>query len=395
MTLVSLAAKNVLRNKFRAVLTVVGVAVAVLTFMMLRTIITAWTAGADYAAKDRVVTRNKITFVMPLPKRYVDQVRSTPHVKTVTYSNWFGGKDPKHDREFFAAFAVDHTTYFVVYDDIAVPKDQLDVFSHDPQGAIVGDLLAKKMGWKVGDKVTLTSGIYAREGDWEFHIDGIYTSKSKAIDRSSFMFRWDYLANDPNVLRRQQGQDANVGWIVSRVDDPKASADVSVALDKVFAEQEIQTESQDEHAFNASFLASFSAVLSAIDIISIVILAIMALILGNTIAMGVRERTNEYGVLRAIGFSGGHLAGFVLGESALLAGAGGALGIAVAYPFINLGMGKWLEENMGNFFPNFSVEPKVTTSAIVASIILGVGAAAIPAYRASTLKVVDALRRVA
>jgi putative ABC transport system permease protein len=395
MNLASVAAKNVLRNKFRAVLTVMGVAVAVLTFMMLRTVISAWTAGAEYAAKDRVVTRNKVTFVMPLPKRYVDQVRSAPHIKLTTYSNWFGGKDPKHDREFFAAFAVDHTTYFQVYDDILVPKDQLDTFNHDPQGAIVGDQLAKKLGWKLGDKVFLASGIYPREGDWEFHIDGIYTSKSKAIDRNSFMFRWDYLANDPVAARRSLGRDSTVGWIVSRVDDPKSSADVSVALDKLFDDQEIQTESQDEHAFNQSFLASFSAVLTAIDIISIVILAIMALILGNTIAMGVRERTNEYGVLRAIGFTGGHLVVFILGESVLLALAGGALGILLAYPFINNGMGKWLEENMGNFFPNFSIEPNVTTSAILASILLGVGAAAIPAYRASKLKVVDALRRVA
>src|SRR5262249_50097455 len=152
----------------------------------------------------------KITFVMPLPKRYVDQVRNAPHIKTATFANWFGGKDPKHDREFFGCFAVDHTNYFQVYDDVLVPPDQLDTFNHDPQGAIVGDVLAKKLGWKLGDKVTLQSGIYPREGDWEFHIVGIYTSKSKAIDRSSFMFRWDYLANDPNVQKRRSGQDANV-----------------------------------------------------------------------------------------------------------------------------------------------------------------------------------------
>ena len=391
MTLTSLAARNILRNKFRAVLTIFGVAVAVLTFMMLRTVISAWMVGADFAAKDRIVTRNKITFVMPLPRRYVDKVRATPHVKTATYSNWFGGKDPKHDKEFFGAFAVDQSTYFQVYDDILVPKDQLDVFMHDVQGAIVGEVLAKKMGWKVGDSVTLTSGIYARDGDWPFHIVGIYTAKSKAIDKSTFVFRWDYLTNDPKALARQDG----VGWIVSRTDDPAHAADLSVALDKAFDDEDTQTESQDEHAFNASFLASFSAVLGAINIISIVILVIMMLVLGNTIAMGVRERTNEYGVLKAIGFSGGHIAGFIIGEAALIALIGGGVGVALAYPFIDLGMGKWLEENIGQFFPYFQVDPTATAMALAASLVLGIVAAALPAYRASKLNVVDALQRVA
>jgi putative ABC transport system permease protein len=388
----TVAVKNVLRNRFRAALTVAGVAVAIITFMILRTLVYAWTSGADYAARDRVVTRNKITFVMPLPKRYLDQVRAAQHVKLATCADWFGAKDPKHDREFFGQFAVDRDTYFLVYDDMAVPPDQLAAWKADKQGAIIGDVLAKKMGWKIGDKVILSSGIYPREGDWEFHIDGIYEAKAKSVDRSSFIFDRKLLADEPSLAGRVDG---NVGWITSRVDDPKAAADVGVALDKVFDDQEIQTLSQDEHAFNASFLASISAVLTAVDIISVVILIIMMLILGNTIAMGVRERTNEYGVLKALGFSGGHIAGFIVGESIVISVIGGVLGLALSYPFIQNVLGRYLEENMGTFFPYFNIDPRTTVMALGLAVLLGGIAAAWPAYRASQLKVVDALRRVA
>jgi len=390
VNLASLAGRNILRNKFRAALTVLGVAVAVLTFMLLRTIVYAWTSAADFASKDRVVTRHKITFVQTLPKRYIDDVRNAPHVKVATYANWFGGKDEKHDKEFFGAFGVDPTTYFVVYDDVAVTKEAMDSFLHDPQAAIVGDVLAKKMGWKVGDKVVLTSGIYPRQGDWDFHIVGIYEAKARSVDRSTFLFRWDYLNDSLPQARKDQ-----IGWIVSRVDQPSQSAQIGVALDKIFDEKDTQTLSQDEHSFNASFLAMFSAVLTAVDIISIVILLIMMLVLGNTIAMGVRERTNEYGVLKALGFTGGHIAWFIVGESMLIAVVGGALGVAISYPFVQEGMGRWIEENMGAYFPYFRINPVTTAVAGALALVLGVVAAAIPAYRASQLRVVDALRRVA
>jgi putative ABC transport system permease protein len=163
----------------------------------------------------------------------------------------------------------------------------------------------------------------------------------------------------------------------------------------MFDDRDTQTRSQDERSFNASFLAMFSAILKAMDIVSAVILVIMTLILGNTIAMGVRERTNEYGVLRAIGFLPGHVALWVVAESMVLGVLGGVLGVGLAWPFINLLMGRFIEENMGSFFPNFTLVPENMILALVLSAILGGAAAAIPAWRASQLRVVDAVRRVA
>jgi putative ABC transport system permease protein len=388
MTLTGLALRNLGRNKFRVVLTALGVAIAIVAFLLLRTVIWAWASGAEWSAKDRVVTRHKVTFVMSLPKRYVEDVRNAPHVKAVTWANWFGAKDPKHDREFFATLAVDPASYFTVYDEMKVPPDQMETFLHDKQGAIVGDVLARKLGWKVGDKVILQSGIYP--GDWQMNIDGIYEATARSVDRSTMVFHWDYMNDGLPPERRD-----NVGWIVSRVDTPGQVADIGVGLDKIFEDRDTPTLSQDERSFNASFLAMFSSILKAMDIMSAVILVIMMLILGNTIAMGVRERTNEYGVLRAIGFLPRHITIWIVGESLALGLLGGVWGLLLAWPIINLGFSRFVEENMGGFFPYFRLETANMVLGLSLAALLGVGASMIPAWRASKIRVVDAVRRVA
>lgn len=163
----------------------------------------------------------------------------------------------------------------------------------------------------------------------------------------------------------------------------------------MFEDHDVQTLSQDERSFNQWFLAAYSAVLRALDLVSIVILAIMLLVLGNTIAMGVRERTHEYGVLKAIGFRPGHIAAFVLGEATLVSLAGGGLGLALSYPIVQKGLGGLLRSQMPQFFPGFRIPSVVIAAAIVFAVLLGLLAAAIPAVRASRLKVTDALRRTA
>ncbi len=388
MTLPGLALRNLARNRFRVLLTAAGVAISILAFLLLRTVIWSMASGAEWAAKNRIVTRNKVTFVLPMPKRYVEDVRAAPHVTAVTWANWFGGKDPRHESEFFGTLAVDSATYFDVYNEMKVPDADMDTWMHDRQGAIVGNVLAKKLGWKLGDRVVLQSGIYA--GDWQFTIDGIYTPTAKSVDQSTFVFHWDYL-NDTLPARSRD----SVGWIISRVDDASRIADLGVLLDKGFEERETPTLSQDERSFNTSFLAMFSAVLQAMNVVSAVILVIMTLILGNTIAMGVRERTNEYGVLRAIGFLPGHIALWIVGESLATGILGGALGLAIAWPFINFGVSRFVEENMGSIFPYFRLEAGNAAVALALAALLGIVAASIPAFRASKLKVVDALRRVA
>ncbi len=388
MNLAGLAIRNLARNRFRAALTVLAVAIAIVAFLLLRTVLWAWTAGSEYAARDRVVTRHKVTFVMSLPMRYVDEVRRAPHVRAATWADWFGGKDPKHDTEFFSTLAVDPATYFAVFDEMRVPPDALETFQHDRQGAIVGDVLARKLGWRVGDLMTLRSGSVS--GDLELRIDGIYTATARSVDRSTVVFHWEYMNDSVPAMRRD-----TVGWIVSRVDQPSRAAEVGLEIDRLFDDRETQTLSQDEHSFNASMLGMFSAILKALDVISGVILCILTLVLGNTIAMGARERTSEYGVLRAIGFRPGHIVLWVVTESFVMGALGGAIGGAIGWPFINLFIGRIVEETMGAFLPYFRLAPETAALGVGIAATLGAAAAAVPAWRAARVRVVDAVRRVA
>jgi putative ABC transport system permease protein len=388
VNLVSVAARNVLRNKFRTSLTILGGAVAILAFVLLRTVLHAWEVGVDFAAKDRLATRHKVSMVIPLPKRYIEDIRTNvPGIKTATYANWFGGKWPRDPNMFFANMAWEDN-FLDAYPEVKVDQAALAKYQQDKKGAILGDAIAKKLGLSVGDKFTLTGTIYP--GDWEFVLDAIYTvPEQSAVDRSSMYFHWDYL--NETVSERQKNY---IGWIITRVDDPSKSAQISAAIDRLFDEKDTQTATMSERAMNNSFMATLSAVLRALDIVSVIILLIMMMILGNTIAMGVRERTTEYGVLRALGFMPGHIRVFILGEAVTTSLLAGLFGLVLAYPIVQLGMGKWLEENMGAFFPFFRINPLTVLVAIGVSIVLGAIAAIIPAMRASHLSVVDSLRRI-
>jgi putative ABC transport system permease protein len=387
MTIGGIGIRNIWRNKTRTSLTVLGGAVAVLAFILLRTVLWAWNVGVEYSAKDRLATRHKVSLIMPVPKRYVDDIRQLPGIKQTTWANWFGGKDPRRPDEFFGTLAVDPDSFFDVYAEMSVPPADKERWREDRRGAIVGDVLARKLGVKVGDKVTLQGTIFP--GDWEFNVDGIYVATQKSVDRSQLLFHWAYL-ND-SLPERQRNL---VGWIISRIDDPSQSANLSMAVDKLFDEKDIQTTTMSERSMNNSFMAAFSAILTALNIVSVIILLIMMLILGNTIAMGVRERTREYGVLRALGFSPKHVATFVIGEALAIGVLAGALGCALSYPIVQLGMGRWLEENMGAFFPYFRVSVETALVAAFLSVLLGAVSAIIPAMQASKLTIIDALRRV-
>jgi putative ABC transport system permease protein len=324
---------------------------------------------------------------MPVPKRYVDNIRQIPGIKQTTWANWFGGKDPRRPDEFFSTLAVDPESFFEVYPEMSVKPADKAAWQADRRGAIVGDVLARKLGVKVGDKLTLQGTIFP--GDWEFNIDGIYEATQKSVDKSQLLFHWAYL-NESMPERRKD----LVGWIISRIDNPSQSADLTMAVDKMFDEKDVQTTTMSERSMNNSFMAAFSAILTALNIVSVIILLIMMLILGNTIAMGVRERTREYGVLRALGFSPKHVATFVIGEALTIGVLAGALGCALSYPVVQLGMGRWLEENMGAFFPYFRVSLETAGVAALLSVLLGAVSAIIPAMQASRLTIIDALRRV-
>jgi putative ABC transport system permease protein len=388
MKLFLIAARNLLRNRLRTFLTVLGAAVAILAFVSLRTVLTAWSAAAEHSAKDRIGTRHKVSFTMPLPKRYAEEIRAIPGVKTASYMNWFGGKNPKKPDEFFATIAVETATGFEVFDEMVVPPEQLKAWKEDRKGAVIGDVLAKSLGVKVGDRIVLQGSIYP--GDWEFNISGIYTATRKSVDRSSFIFHWDYLNESLPEPRRDQ-----ISWVTARIDDGSRSAEISRAIDTMFDARDVQTTTMSERAMNLSFLGMLDTLLKALGVISMIIMLIMMMIIGNTIAMGVRERTREYGVLQAVGFRPAHIRLFVIGEALALGLVAAAVGLGISYPIVELGLGRALEENMGAWFPYFRIEATTYALAIGLGVGLAVAASIIPAVRAGRLSVSDALRRVA
>jgi putative ABC transport system permease protein len=387
MNIATYARRNLFRRPGRSILTLIAVALAVLIFCFIRTAIVAWGAGADQAATDRLATRHKVSITMQFPKHYIDELRTVPNIKAATWANWFGAKDPKKRVPFFAGFAVDQNTWFDVYDEMSLPPEQLAAFKSTPNGAVLGDKIADVFKVKVGDKVVINSDIYP--GDWEFQVVGIYKPLKKTVDRNSFIFRWDFLNNDPRAVFSKE----KIGWMTSRITDAVHSADISRAIDTKFDSRDDQTTTMSERAFQLSFAGGFAAILSVFAIGSLVILLIMTLILANTLAMNVRERTHEYGVLRAIGFPPGHILGFVMGESILVALVGGVLGVGLSFLIINMGLSPVLAE-AGGPFQYFRTPGFLFAIALGAAVGLGALAGAVPAILASRLKVTDALRRL-
>ena len=388
MNLATYARKNMFRRRGRTILTMTAIALTVLIFSILRTIVFEWKRGADEAAQDRLAIRDKISITTPLPRTYIDTVRAEKGVKAATWANWFGAKDPKERVPFFAGFAVDPNTWFDVYDDMKVEPAQLAEFKQNRDCAILGDMLAKTFEVQVGQDVTITSDIYP--GDWKFKVCGIYQPLKRTVDRNTFVFRWDRLNDDARSVFMKD----KIGWILARIDNPSQSAAISKQIDQDFDAKDDQTQTMSEREFQNQFMGGFVAILDAFDYVSIVILVILGLVLANTIATSVRERTHEYGVLRAIGFPPGHIAGFILGESVLIALTGGLIGVALTALLVNGALGPFLEEHMGNWFPYFSVPPMVMVIALGAAAAIGVVSGTLPAIRASKRKVTDALRRV-
>jgi putative ABC transport system permease protein len=380
--------RNLFRRPGRTILTIVVVVLTVLIFCTVRTAIRQFDGSIiDSDVVERLATRHKISFTMQLPRHYIDDLRSVPGVEKATWANWFGAKDPKQRVPFFAGIAVDADSYFDVMQDFIMPPDQLAAWKRTKNGAIIGDQLAKAFGVQVGSRLVITSDLYP--GDWEFEISGIYTAKRKVVDRRSLIFRWDYLNNDP----RAEFSKEQLGWMVSRISDPLRSAEISKQIDAKFDPLDDQTSTMSEQALALSFLGGFAALTSAFGLGSIVILLVMVLVLANTIAMNVRERTHEYGVLRAIGFPPGHVFGFIVGESVLVALVGGALGVLAVVGLINHTLGPLMAEQPAGFRDFFTPVSTMVT-ALCLAVGLGVLAGIIPAVGASRRRVTDALRRV-
>ncbi len=398
MNLATLVRRNVVRNKTRFAMTVLALAFTTMTFLTLRVARCSWDGAVEYARRDRLYTRNEVTFVMGLPYRYVQDARDaktaagTPLLQTVSWASWFGGRVPGREQDFFATYAVDGETYFDVYDEAVIPPDQKAAFLEDKNGAIVGAPLAEKFGWKIGDRITLESPIYpAPDGQpWTFTLRGTYTTPVKGADRNTFFFHWSRF--DEGRPLDQRGE---VGWLASKTAGGASAADAAKALDQVFAERDVRTLSQDERAFSTGFLGMVSAVLDVISILALVLLGIMALVLMNAVGLSVRERSAEWATLKAIGVAPSRIVLVVALEAAVIATVGSLLGLALGVGFVDHGVGKFFEENLATMFPVFRVSGRVIAESLAGALVVGTLAGVVPGAAAARAPVLDSLRRVA
>jgi putative ABC transport system permease protein len=384
MHILKIITKNALRHKLRTFLTILGVAIAILAFGLLRTVISAWYAGVEASSASRLVTRNAISLIFPLPLSYKDKIRQIDGVKLVSFGNWFGGIyiDEKH---FFANYAVEPRGYLELYPEIVIPEEQKKAFLQDRKGAVAGRILIEKYGWKIGDIITLKGTIFP--GEWDFVLRGIYRGRDKTVDESAFIFQWDYL--NETMKKTAPLRADQVGWYMIGITNPNLAADVAVRIDKAFKNSLAETLTETEKAFQLGFISMTEAIVIAIKLVSFVVIFIIMVVVANTMAMTARERIGEYAVFKTLGFGGWHIARLIFGESLLISLIGCILGIVLTFPAADI-----FSSSLRTYFPVFNVATKTIYMDIGASVLVGSVAAVFPTWRAIKIRIADGLRRI-
>jgi putative ABC transport system permease protein len=328
MHYLKLVFKNIFRHKLRSALTIVGLVVAVMAFGLLRTVVHAWYAGADMASAQRLITRNATSLVFSLPAYYRERIRAVDGVNKVAISNWFGGiyKDQSFGN-FFAQFAIDGP-YFDMYPEFIVKPEEMAAWKADRRGAMVGRLIADQHGFKVGDRLALKGAIYP--GDWEFNIRGIYEPKDETTVTRQMYFHWEYL--NEQMKKRFPRRAEFAGVFVVQIADGSRAAEISRTIDREFANSLAESLTETEKAFQLGFVAQTEAIVTAMKIVSFVVIVIILAVVANTMAMTARERLAEYATLKALGFGPGFVGSLIVGESVLMTAMGGAIGIALTFP---------------------------------------------------------------
>jgi putative ABC transport system permease protein len=379
MKFLPLMIANLFRKKIRTALTIGSFAVALFLFGLLVIVRGAFSQGVDVAGTDRLVVINKVSMIQPLPLSYRDRLLRMSGIKQVTYDNWFGGVY-QDEKNFFPQFAVDVEHQRAMYPEFKVPEEQWQAFAGDREGAIAGQSLADRFGWKVGDRIPIKGTIYT--GPWEFNLRGIYQGTRPQDDTTQFWFHWDFLEE-----RRAFGK-GDVGWYVIRVTDPDLSAQVAKTIDTEFANSPFETKTDTEKAFAASFVKQMGNIEFLILTVGGVVFFTLLLVTGNTMAIAVRERVGELAVLKALGFSNQFVLLLVMMESLAIALIGGGLGLLLAKLFSLHG------DPTHGILPYFYLPPWAIMSGVGVALLVGVAAGILPAVSAMRLRVVDAIRRV-
>jgi len=370
------------RRKTRTIFTLLSVLAAFLLFGLLDSVRSAFAeAGNSVAGVDRLVTISKISFTMQLPKSLLPRIQAIPGVKDVAYANWFGGvyQDPKN---FFPNEAVS-PNFFDLFPEFELPADQRQAFNTSRTGAVVGEELAKKFGWKIGDKIPLNATIFPQKDGsnaWTFDLVGIYKDPKQKNQENVLFFNWDYFDE-----ARQFGT-GNIGWYIERLTDRNQGDSIAKSVDALSANSDHETKTQTEQAFNVAFVSQFADIGLIVGAIMAAVFFTLILLTGNTMAQAVRERIPELAVLKTLGFTSNSVLGLVLAEAVLLIALGGLIGLAIAAVVVGA-----LRVSLGSTIPMTPVGASIWLRGIALMIVIGLVVGALPALRGMRLRIVDAL----
>ena len=371
------------RSKTRTFLTLLSVIAAFMLFGLLDSVRVAFTSGGGVAGADRLVVSSRLSLTQMLPLNLEQKIASTPGVKKVAYAAWFGGiyKDPKN---FFPNFSVG-PDYLAMYPEYKIPPEQLKAWENDRTGAVVGEALAKKFGWKIGDTIPLQATIFPQKDGsnaWPLTLRGIFTvaDAKKKNEEAQLLFHWKYFDEANQYVNGQ------VGWYMVKLDNVDHATRVAKAIDAISENSDRETKSQTEQAFNASFLKQFADIGFIVTAIMGAVFFTLLLLTGNTMAQAVRERIPELAVLKTLGFNNRTVLTLVLAESILLVVLGGVIGMALAAVIV-----PGLTAASGGMMPVGNVPKETWLVGLLLMVGIGVVVGVLPATRAMRLKIVDAL----
>ncbi len=374
---------NLFRKKVRLILTIGSFAVALFLFTFLAVVKSAFSRGTELAGADRLVVINRAGLINTIPLAYRDKILRIKGVKTVTHNNWFGGVY-QDEKNFFPQFVIDPENQRQVMTEMQVPEDQWNNFVNDRQGAVAGATLAKRFGWKVGDRIPIKNALYGPTKTWEFNLDDIYKNEHSGGDESQFWLQWKYFdENIPSVIKSM------IGWYVVKLDSPDDAVSVAAAIDTGFANSSTETKTETESAFQAGFAKQLGNIEFLILTIGSVVFFTLLLVTGNTMAISVRERIGELAVLKAIGFPDRLVLFFVLAEALVIALIGGLIGLGLAVLAIPV-----VGAALNGLLPPLLLSVTVLSLGLVFAVFVGVASGLLPGIGAMRLRVVDALRRV-
>jgi putative ABC transport system permease protein len=381
--MLKLALRNALRAPLRTALTVLAIAICLVAFLLLESITATWTERVAQTPDNRVVTRQRIGWDHAMPVHYATEIGKLPGIRTSMGGSWVSVKHPRKQTQYFEMTAAFAREFVTMHDELSAPEAQKRAFVNNRRGIIVSDELAREFGWKLGDRVHLTGTQYPR--DWEFDVECIVHSTRHGFGQRAVWMHWDYYNESLPADARDK-----INIVAAEIEDPREGARLARAIDIHFDTSQDQTFTQEDQAMHRSLMGMHAALLDALNVVAAFVLGILLLIVANTIAMSVRERTVEYGVLRALGFGRGRLMLLVLGEALALGLAGGALGLALGFPLVEHPLSRYVESSLE--LRALRVPRVAAATAFALSGVLGLVAALLPSLRASRLEVVEALR---